>query len=90
MPGMPIQSIPHLNMHAMANTSFSTDDAATRRLVWFSRILRWTLGLLFIGVGIYYFKDGAWPALLVGGVLLVTGFFRPKRCLDENGCEIPQ
>lgn len=74
----------------MANSTYSTDDPATRRLVWFSRILRWSLGLLFIGAGIYYFKDGAWPALLVGGVLLVTGFLRPRRCLDENGCEIPR
>jgi hypothetical protein len=74
----------------MADSTYSSDDVSTKRLVWFSRILRWSLGLLFIGTGIYYFDEGAWPALLVGGVLFVTGFFRPKRCLDEEGCEIPQ
>ena len=74
----------------MANTGFSADDVATRRLVWFSRVLRWSLGLLFIGVGIYYYKDGAWPAMLVGAVLVVTGFFRPRRCIEDEGCEIPQ
>lgn len=74
----------------MANTIYSPDNASTRRLIWFSRLLRWTLGLLFIGVGIYYYKDGAWPAILLGAVLVVTGFFRPRRCLDENGCEIPR
>jgi hypothetical protein len=67
--------------------SVQTDTIETKRLVWFSRILRWGMGSLFIGAGIYYFNDGAWPALLFGGVLFATGFFRPKRCLEE-GCEI--
>jgi hypothetical protein len=74
----------------MANSLPHTDDAATRRLVWFSRILRWSLGGLFIGAGIYYYQDGAWPAILLGAVLVITGFFRPKRCLDEEGCELPR
>ena len=74
----------------MANSLHSTDDAATRRLVWFSRILRWSLGALFIGAGIYYYQDGAWPAILLGAVLVVTGFLRPKRCLEEEGCELPR
>jgi hypothetical protein len=56
-------------------------------LVWFSRLLRWGLGIIFIGAGITYFNDGAWPALFFGAVLIVTGFFRPRRCIDDQ-CEI--
>jgi hypothetical protein len=56
-------------------------------LVWFSRLLRWGLGSLFIGAGIVYFKDGAWPALFFGTVLIITGFFRPRRCIDDH-CDI--
>lgn len=74
----------------MANSNPMQDDLSTRRLIWFSRLLRWTLGLLFVGAGIYYFKDGAWPAILLGAVLIVTGFFRPRRCIDDEGCEIPR
>jgi len=74
----------------MASSNPMQDDLSTRRLVWFSRLLRWTLGLLFVGAGIYYFKDGAWPAILLGAVLIVTGFFRPRRCIDDEGCEIPR
>lgn len=59
-----------------------------KALVWFSRSLRWLLGILFVTVGIIYFKDGGWPAILFGAVLLITGFFRPKRCIDENNCDI--
>jgi hypothetical protein len=59
----------------------------TKKLVWFSRILRWTLGILFIGEGIKYFADGAWPAIFFGSVLVVTGFLKPRRCI-QDGCEI--
>ena len=54
---------------------------------WFSRILRWVLGLLFIGAGILYINDGGWPAILFGAAFLVSGFFRPRRCMDE-GCAV--
>jgi hypothetical protein len=57
-------------------------------LVWFSRILRWGLGSLFTGVGIIYYDKGTWPAILFGGLIFATGFFRPKRCIDENGCDL--
>ncbi len=64
------------------------DDASTTMVIWFSRLLRWSLGLLFAGAGIYYFDKGGWPAILFGAVIFATGFFRPKRCLEE-GCDIP-
>lgn len=57
-------------------------------LVWFHRILRWGLGLLFIGVGLYYWQDDAWPAVLFGAVMLATGFLRPKRCIEDRECHV--
>lgn len=64
------------------------DTAETRLVIWFSRILRWGLGSFFATVGILYYKEGAWPAIAFGAVIFATGFFRPKRCLDEQ-CTIP-
>jgi hypothetical protein len=55
--------------------------------VLFSRLLRWTLGAIFIGTGVYYFKDGAWPAIVFGAVMFITGFFKPRRCIEDN-CEV--
>lgn len=66
--------------------SFFSVKTTNDRLTLFSRILRWGLGLLFVWAGWHF--EGAWPAYIFGGVLIATGFFRPKRCLDENGCEI--
>lgn len=57
-------------------------------VIWFSRILRWGLGILFIGAGIYYYNQGGWPAIIFGTVLFITGFFRPRRCMEEGSCEI--
>lgn len=59
-----------------------------RKLVLFSSILRWVLGSVFLGVGIVYIRDGAWPAILFGVAFIVSGFFRPRRCLDD-GCDLP-
>jgi hypothetical protein len=63
------------------------DTLETRRLIWFSRILRWTLGVLFTGAGVFFFRQGGWPLLLFGGVFIVTGFLRPRRCLEEDSCD---
>lgn len=57
-------------------------------LIWFHRILRWGLGLFFIGVGLYYWEQEAWPAMLFGAVMLATGFFRPTRCIGEESCPV--
>lgn len=56
-------------------------------LLWFHRIFRWVLGLLFIGAGIYYYAAGAWPAIAFGLLMLITGFFKPRRCVSED-CNI--
>lgn len=62
--------------------SVKTDDRSARLTIWFSRTLRLSLGIFFIAAGIAYYKEGSWPAILFGAALVITGFFRPKRCLD--------
>ena len=54
------------------------------RLNWFSSILRWTLGCLFAFVGFKYLHQGGWPAIAFGGVIFVTGFFSPRRCVNDT------
>ncbi len=61
---------------------------ADSTLVWFHRLLRWGLGLLFIGVGVYYWEKDGWPAILFGTVMLATGFYRPRRCIGEESCAV--
>ncbi len=68
--------------------SKTKDSGNTRALIWFSRILRWTAGIFFLGVGYKYRKeDSSWMVILFGLVFFITGFLRPKRCLDDN-CKI--
>ncbi len=71
----------------MENEVTTKDSRETRQLVWFSRILRWVLGGGFIAVAIIYWKEGGWPALLFGLLIFITGFFRPRRCVDECNIE---
>lgn len=52
-------------------------------ITWFSRLLRWLLGAFLMGAGIVYAHKGGWPAILFGALILVTGFFKPKRCINE-------
>lgn len=66
-----------------------SEGTSIRNAVWLSRLLRWMLGAIFITTGILYFKDGGWPAILFGTVFFVTGFFRPKRCIDGT-CSLPE
>ncbi len=61
------------------------ETQSTRSVIWFSRIFRWTLGIVFLSAGYLYRKEeGSWMIILFGLVLFVTGFLRPKRCLDDN------
>jgi hypothetical protein len=64
-------------------------DMPSSHIILFSRILRWSLGVLFIGVGVLYRHDDGWPAILFGGAFIVSGFFRPRRCMDD-GCSVEQ
>ena len=58
-------------------------------ITWFSRVLRWILGCSFIVTGILYDDQMNWPAILFGTLIVVTGFFKPKRCIGDcatGGC----
>ena len=58
------------------------DKKEEKLITWFSSLLRWGLGVFFLTTGIIYIKEGAWPAILFGILIFVTGFFKPKRCID--------
>ncbi len=51
---------------------------------WISRILRWALAFLFAWLA-YTYKE-ARILYIFAGLLFITGFFTPKKCID--GCEI--
>lgn len=51
---------------------------------WLSSILRWSLGLLMIGIAWYY--EDAEVLYVFGALVFLTGFLRPKRCTAES-CE---
>jgi hypothetical protein len=55
--------------------------------LWVSRGLRWSLGIgaLFIA---WHYED-AQMMYVVGALLIVTGFLKPKRCVDGQ-CEVPK
>lgn len=63
------------------------DSKEINRVIIFNRLLRSAFGTLFISVGVIYYNEGGWAAILFGAIFLVTGFFRPKKCLEE-GCDI--
>lgn len=52
------------------------------------RLVRWLFGLGFISVGIYFFEEGGWPAIIFGLLFIATTFFRPARCMDSS-CTFP-
>jgi hypothetical protein len=58
----------------------SFDD--NKLILWFSRLLRWTLGAIVLGMGIYSRYD--WYSISFGIILIVTGFLNPKRCVDDT------
>jgi len=64
------------------------DTKGTRLAIWVSSILRWVLGAGFLVMGYaYHQQDYAWVLFVFGTLLIVTGFLRPKRCVQDR-CEI--
>jgi hypothetical protein len=61
-------------------------SSGINRVVWFSRILRWALGVVFITIGMLYLKTDttAWAIIGFGAVLFITGFFKPRRCIEDG------
>ncbi|HVM87662.1 MAG TPA: hypothetical protein VMT76_05705 [Puia sp.] len=50
--------------------------------VWLSRLLRWGFGGITMWAGIHY--DYQWPVIIFGAIFFITGFFRPRRCVDDK------
>ena len=62
-----------------------SDTKDIRWIIWLSSGLRWLLGLLFMALGFIYRKEeGAWFLMIFGLVLIVTGFIRPRRYVDDS------
>lgn len=57
--------------------------ADTNFVTWFSRIFRWLVGLGFVTAGIMFYDKGGWPAIAFGALIFITGFLRPRRCMDD-------
>jgi len=65
-----------------------TDSRENKIAIWFSSILRWSLGLLFISMGFVHLKENdAWATLAFGLIIFITGFIRPGCCIGNN-CKI--
>ncbi len=65
-----------------------SDTKENKLAIWFSSILRWSLGLLFMVMGyIDSSEEYAWVVMVFGLIIFATGFIRPKRCIDDN-CKI--
>jgi len=62
-----------------------TDSKENKIAIWFSSILRWSLGLLFISMGFIHSKENdAWATIAFGLIILISGFIRPGCCINNN------
>jgi len=64
-------------MKAMFNISISA--------ILMYRLVRWAFAAFFIAIGFLY--EDAWAAFIFGGIFLVTGFFKPYKCLEAS-CDV--
>ena len=60
------------------------DSRNTKLLLWVNRTIRWGMGIAFLSIGMMIKEEGRWFALVFGAALIISGFFRPRRCLEEN------
>lgn len=58
-----------------------------KMVYWFSSLVRWTIGIFFILSGIIYSGEGGWSAIAFGTLIFITGFFKPKRCMNDCGTD---
>jgi hypothetical protein len=62
-----------------------TDSRENKIAIWFSSILRWSLGLLFISMGYIQSKENdSWATMAFGLIILISGFIRPTYCINNN------
>ena len=65
------------------------DNRETLIVLWINRVIRWSFGGLLLYYGIINHDESRWIVLVIGSVAFISGFIRPKRCLEENGqCRI--
>ena len=75
-------------MQLLAYMFKQKDTKSTKAVIWVSSLVRWLLGLVFLYMAYLLRKEaGTWILLLFGSVLFVSGFFRPKRCIDDR-CDL--
>ena len=60
------------------------DSRNTKLLLWVNRTIRWGMGIAFLSIGMMIKEEGRWFALVFGAAFIISGFFRPRRCLEEN------
>lgn len=65
--------------------NFSDNDLQVA--LWFSRLVRWGFGTAFVLIGAKFIHDDGWPALMIGVAFFISGFFKPRRCI-EGECEL--
>lgn len=63
----------------------SNDAKHTKMAILLNSLLRWLFGIIFLAIAyINYGSDGWWILLLFGTAFIITGFLRPKRCIDDT------
>ncbi len=66
-----------------------SDSRDTKFVLWINRMIRWSFGGALLFYGIINHDESRWIGLVIGSVAFISGFIRPKRCLEENGqCRI--
>jgi hypothetical protein len=84
-----VENLPSYLAGTFGNMMTKKSDTKENKLaIWFSSILRWLLGLVFMVMGYFHSGDeSTWAILTFGLIIFATGFIRPKRCIDDH-CKI--
>ena len=61
-----------------------SDTLDTKIVLWFNRLLRWFFGGALLYYGIINHDESRWIGLIIGTVVAISGFIRPKRCLEDS------
>jgi len=60
------------------------DTRETKLILWVNRIMRWGMGSVLLIYGINNNDESRWIGFILGAAFIITGFFRPKRCIDGS------
>lgn len=62
-----------------------SDSKESKIAILSNSLLRWLFGIVFLTIAyINYGNDGWWILLVFGTAFIITGFLRPKRCIDDT------